>query len=659
MKEKKKSIRVKITRCLILSVLAAVGAVGISSIWLNYTSTVATVEQMMTQSAVLAAERVEQELTAYKNVAMDTGCISQLAAGTTTVAKKQSIIDQRVAMHGFQRGNVIDPFGVSIFDGKDYSDREYVKQAMAGNTCVSEPIISKITGERSIIVAAPLYSGGSYGSSVAGVIYFVPPETFLNTIVSSIKVSENSRAYMINRSGDTIADMTLDTVMTQNIGKEAQSDPSLKELAQIHEAMSRGEVGFGQYKSGGHPMFAAYAPVAGTDGWSVAITAPQADYLAGTIGGIYINVAVIALSVLFTSIVAFWLAGNISVPMKACADRMRLLVEGDLDSAVPQVTSSDETGMLAASTGELVEGLRTIINDIDYLLGQMARQNLNVNSGHEEAYVGSFRNILLSIGNMKQQLSGTIHQINRSAEQVSAASEHVSVSAQSLSHGAAQQTSSVEELAFQIHEIADQAKDTAMGASKAREQTHLAGEKVSACNQQMQELMEAMDRIRASSDEIGKIIKTIEDIAFQTNILALNAAVEAARAGSAGKGFAVVADEVRNLAGKSAQASKNTSQLIEHSAMAVQTGTEIASHTAATLLGIVTSMDDVVSSIDRIAGVSGEQSNAVTQVTEGISQISDVVLNNSATAEKSAAASQELSAEAEGLKKLVDQFTLA
>ena len=406
-------------------------------------------------------------------------------------------------------------------------------------------------------------------------------------------------------------------------------------------------------------MFAAYAPVAGTDGWSVAITAPQADYLAGTIGGIYINVAVIALSVLFTSIVAFWLAGNISVPMKACADRMRLLVEGDLDSAVPQITSSDETGMLAASTGELVEGLRTIINDIDYLLGQMARQNLNVNSGHEEAYVGSFRNILLSIGNMKQQLSGTIHQINRSAEQVSAASEHVSVSAQSLSHGAAQQTSSVEELASQIHEIADQAKDTAMGASKAREQTHLAGEKVSACNRQMQELMEAMDRIRASSDEIGKIIKTIEDIAFQTNILALNAAVEAARAGSAGKGFAVVADEVRNLAGKSAQASKSTSQLIEHSAAAVQTGTEIASHTAATLLGIVTSMEDVVNSIDRIAGVSGEQSNAVTQVTEGISQISDVVLNNSATAEKSAAASQELSAEAEGLKKLVDQFTLA
>ena len=406
-------------------------------------------------------------------------------------------------------------------------------------------------------------------------------------------------------------------------------------------------------------MFAAYAPVGGTDGWSVAITAPQSDYLAGTIGGIYINIAVIAVSVLVSSAVAFWLAGNISVPMKACADRMRLLVEGDLDSPVPRVKSNDETGMLARSTQELVEGLRIIINDIDYLLDEMAGQNLNVKTGHEEAYVGSFRNILLSIRNMKGKLSDTMRQINRSADQVSSASDHVSISAQSLSQGAVEQTSSVEELASQIHEISDQARDTARGAQDAREQTHRAGEAVAACNKQMQELMEAMERIRSSSDEIGKIIKTIEDIAFQTNILALNAAVEAARAGSAGKGFAVVADEVRNLAGKSADASKSTSQLIENSAMAVRTGTEIASHTADTLLSIVSSMEDVVSSIDKIAGVSAEQSNAVNQVTEGISQISDVVQNNSATAEKSAAASQELSAEAEGLKKLVDQFTLA
>ncbi len=654
-----KSIRTKITRYLILTVLGAVFAVGGFSIVLNYRSTITTVDQMMSESAVLAAERVEQELTAYKNVAMDTGCIPQLSDGTVSVEQKRSIIDERVTIHGLQRGNIIGPDGISIFDGKDYSDREYVKQAMEGNVYVSEPLISKITGELSIMVAAPLYEGGIHGSSIVGVVYFVPHETFLNDIVSTIKVSENSRSYMINRSGDTIADITLDTITVQNIENEAKSDSSLKELAAIHSRMRRGENGFGSYKSGVKPMFAAYASVNGTDGWSVAVTAPQSDYLSGTYSGILINVAVIVISIFVSSVVALRLAGSISNPMKACAERMRLLVGGDLESPVPQVDSEDETGMLARSTGELVEGLSTIINDISYLLGEMAHQNLDIQSKNREAYVGSFQNILLSMRNMKVELSDIMRQINQSADQVSTASSHISDSAQTMSQGAVEQASSVEELAARIAEISDQAKGTAQGALEARNQTHLAGQEVSACNQQMQELMEAMGRIQHSSDEIGKIIKTIEDIAFQTNILALNAAVEAARAGSAGKGFAVVADEVRNLASKSAEASKSTSALIEHSSQAVNRGTDIARHTAETLMEVVNSMDSVVSSIDRIATVSNEQSYAVAQVTEGINQISGVVQSNSATAEESAAASEQLSAEAVGLKKLVDKFTLA
>ncbi|MCI8888787.1 MAG: methyl-accepting chemotaxis protein [Hungatella sp.] len=654
-----KSIRTKITLCLILTVLGALLVVGGSSIVLNYRSTIDTVNQMMSESAVLAAERVEQELTAYENVAMDTGCIAQLSDENVSVEEKRSIIDERVEMHNFQRGNIIGSDGISIFDGKDYSDREYVKQAMTGKIYVSEPLVSKITGELSIMVAAPIYEDGIYGSSIAGVVYFVPPETFLNDIVSSIKVSENSRAYMINKSGDTIADTTLDTITVQNIEREAGSDSSLKELASIHGEMRQGKNGFGSYKNGGSSMFAAYASVGGTDGWSIAVTSPQSDYLASTYGGIVINVAVIVASIFVSSGVALRLAGSISTPMKACAERMRLLVEGDLKSPVPKVDSEDETGMLARSTSELVEGLSTIINDIGYLLGEMANQNLDIQSKNREAYVGSFQSILVSMRDLKVRLSDTIRQINHSADQVSSASSHISISAQSLSQGAVEQASSVEELAARIVEISDQAKGTAAGALDARSQTHYAGEEVSACNKQMQELLSAMGRIQNSSDEIGKIIKTIEDIAFQTNILALNAAVEAARAGSAGKGFAVVADEVRNLASKSAEASKSTSALIEHSSQAVNRGTEIAKDTADTLLEVVSSMKSVVSSIDRIATVSNEQSDAVMQVTEGINQISGVVQNNSATAQESAAASQELSAEAEGLKKLVDQFTLA
>ena len=175
-----KSIRKKITVSLMATVLTALLLVGASSITLNYRSTVATVDQMLSRTAVLAAERVEQELTAYRNVAMDTGCIPQLADVAVPVEEKRAIIDERVNMHGFQRGNVIGLDGYSIFDNKDYSDREYVMQAMKGNVYVSEPLISKITGELSIMVAAPIYSGGNQSAQIVGVVYFVPPETFLN-----------------------------------------------------------------------------------------------------------------------------------------------------------------------------------------------------------------------------------------------------------------------------------------------------------------------------------------------------------------------------------------------------------------------------------------------------------------------------------------------
>ncbi len=654
-----KSIRTKITVCLILTVIIGLVASGVSSIMLNYNSTMSTVEQMMSQTAVLAAGRAQQELEVYKNVVMEVGCIPELSNPEVSVEEKQTIIDGRVSMHDFQRGNIIGADGISIFDGNDYSDREYVRQAMEGNVFVSEPLISKVTGELSIMVAAPLYAEGNYGKSIVGVVYFVPHETFLNDIVSAIQLGENSRAYMINKSGGTIADITLDTITVQNIEEEAKSDSSLKELAAIHAKMRQGENGFGSYTKGEDKMFAAYAPVLGTDGWSIAVTAPQINYLASTRDAMVINIAVILASIFISVIVALLLAINIGRPMQACVKRMKLLVDGDLDTPMPKVSNKDETGVLVRSTEALVEGLRIVINDISYLLNEMANQNLDVHTEHEDVYVGSFQNILVSMRNMRIELSNAMRQVNHSAEEVANASHQLSSSAQTLSQGTAEQAGSVQELATRISVISEEVKDTADGALDVRSQTHQTGKEVFLCNQKMQNLIEAMEKIQASSEEIEKILKTIDDIAFQTNILALNAAVEAARAGSAGKGFAVVAEEVRNLAGKSAQAAQNTSELIENSTDAVHMGTGIAKNTADVLLGVVNSIQSVVDAIDHIAIVSNEQSQSVEQVSEGINQISVVVQSNSATAEEGAAASEQLSAQAACLKELVDQFTLA
>lgn len=654
-----KSIRRKITICLMATVLIALLAVGASSITMNYRNTIATVDQMMSETAVLAAERIEQELTAYKNVAIDTGFISQLSDASVSVEEKRAIIDERVSMHGFRRGNIIGMDGYSIFDGNNYSDREYVQKAMQGNVYVSQPLVSKITGELSIMVAAPIYKDGQKGGQIAGVVYFVPQETFLNDIVSSIKIGESSRAYMINRSGDTIADVTLDTITTQNIQQEAQSNASLKELAGHHEAMCQGKNGFGTFKGSDGLRFTAYAPVNGTDGWSVAITVLKSEYLSDTYFGIIINLIVIAASILASIAVALKLSTNISGPMRACATRMKLLVEGDLTSPVPQAKGQDETAELTRATADMVAGLNTIIHDIGYLLNEMANQNFDIQSDHRDAYVGGYQSILLSMRNLKVSLSNTIRQIDNSATQVSSASGQVSTGAQTLSQGSIEQASAVEELAATINDISASAKRTAAAAEEANAFVGQAGAQLGTSVEYVKELNTAMEKISSSSEEISRIIATIESIAFQTNILALNAAVEAARAGSSGKGFAVVADEVRNLASKSDSAAKATKELIGSSIAAVAEGSMAVNHVTEALERTSSSAANVTTQMNIVVEAVENQTSAIAQVTEGIDQISSVVQTNSATAQESAAASEELSAEATSLKDLVGRFTLA
>lgn len=652
-----KSIRMKIVACMLIAILTSLVIVGGISAWLNYTSTIDTLGQTMTEMADTAAERIEEELNAYKNIAYVTGCIPTLSDRTATVEEKRAVVENQALSHGLQRGNIIGLDGISILDGNDYSDRAYVKSAMKGETAVSEPLVSKITGQLSIMVSAPIWEGGVPGKKVAGVVYFVPNETFLNDIVASLQVSPNGSAYILNNAGYTIAHKNMDNVKNrENTQEDAKTDKKLKDLADLEVRMTLGESGFGRYEYGGSRKFLAFSPIEGTEGWSLAINAPTKDFTQSTVNGIIITIILMVVFLAISSYMAYRLARQIGEPVKDCAQRLRLLAEGDLDTPVHEIHTGDETQILADSARTLVQGFRLMIQDMDEMLAEMSRGNLTADSKCEEAYVGGYRGLLDSARKLSAQLSDTLRQINQSADQVSAGAEQVSAGAQALSQGATEQASAIEELAATINDISGKIIATADRAGDVHSQSSETGREVEQCNEQMFELVNAVRDIGESSSQIGKIIKTIEDIAFQTNILALNAAVEAARAGTAGKGFAVVADEVRNLASKSAEASKSTSVLIEGSARSVEKGMKIADETAASLQKAVISTENTVKAVDKITEATAEQSQAVSQVTQGVDQISSVVQTNSATAEESAAASEELSGQAVILKELVGQF---
>ncbi len=368
-----------------------------------------------------------------------------------------------------------------------------------------------------------------------------------------------------------------------------------------------------------------------------------------------IGMAVVAL--IITILLSTYLTRSITKPLRQLETAADKIVNGNFDISVTY-ESKDELGSLTKSFKNMTFILETVISDASRLLSEMADGNFDVRTNAEERYVGSLQSLLLSIRKLNKDLSITLGQINQSADQVASGSGQVSNGAQALAQGATEQAASVEELASTITNISYQVKSTADNAMEARSKSNTAGGEAEICNNQMHDMMDAMEEIARSSNEISKIIKTIEDIAFQTNILALNAAVEAARAGEAGKGFAVVAEEVRSLASKSSVASKNTAELIESSVNAVTRGTKLANSTAESLVQVVNHVRSASTKVDEIANAAEEQAGAIEQVTLGVDQISSVVQTNSATAEESAAASQELSEQASTLKSLVAKFKL-
>ncbi len=648
------SIEKKISKRFGQTILICCILLGLITSILSYISSISAVSETINSTSDIAADYVAAALKQYTAIAYETGSIARLADSTKTVQEKEAILKQRIEDHDFQGGYLLDSKGIDVISGNDFSNQDYFRVAMKGDTYVSTPTYNEDTKAVTYAVSAPLWENGIPGSTPVGAVVYIPNGEFLNEIMRSIKVGEGGTAFMLDANGITIADIDSKNVGVEDSLHLGEKNSKLKKYSEICKKMVAGENGTGTYSYAGKTKVVAYSPVKDMNGWSIGVAAVRNEFL----GMFYLSLVITVIFVIAFTVFGIRngvLLGKMVVkPIAAVVDRLKLLAEGNLHADTPIPETNDETATLMSSLSETVQDLKGVITEIDNHLAELSSGNFLIDV--EDDFKGDFAEISQSFRGIVDSLSQAMGEIDSNAEYVQNGATDLSGAAQQLAEGATDQASAIEELTATITEVSEKITVNAKNADNAKGVVADMGEQILESNEHMKKNTEAMNNIKEASNKIAEIIGSIEEIASQTALLALNASIEAARAGENGKGFAVVATQVGVLAEQSSEAARKTKDLIQNAILAVEDGMQLADSTAKSLLHVVDNVKLVNNSMAEIAEASDNQAMAVAQITEGINQIAEVIESNTATSEESAAASEQLTGQANVLKELVGRF---
>ena len=525
-----------------------------------------------------------------------------------------------------------------------YGTQDFYKQAQESKTASATlPTENPDTGKGSFYMTVPILDGDRF----LGIVTTEISTEVFNELDMSTLGYENVFFDVLDNQNNFVYSNNPDA-KGKNLGDliGQKYNDMLVEKMQSKEAF---------FQRDGQVRYYVPLQIEGVDWWvQTAMTIPHFDQEKNQLLFALILSEVIIF--ILVQVINFVRISNALKPLKKISEVGKEVAGGNFDVEI-HYPHKDEIGELSRSISEVIGRSKKIVFDLRDRLDAMAGGNFTENLESEE-YVGDYAPLLESLKHIQEDMNRTLQEVHASSVQVLSSAEQVNTGAQSLSQGATEQASSIEELSANMQDISHSIQASTKTAGDAYKLQGEAGVAVLQSNEKMEEMRKAMDDITAKSNEISKIIKTIDDIAFQTNILSLNAAIEAARAGAAGKGFAVVADEVGNLAQKSAKAAQNTGLLIEETIEAVEKGAKITEETAESLNSVSKSTEEVNTLIEKISSASSKDLEGITSLNQGLQQISSVVQANSATAEQSAAASEELTGQANKMNELVERFQL-